>query len=413
MTFAPLLRPQSSWQPSARAPGSIFTSPRRWTTGADLGPPSATTSFVPDADAALGRDEPKRELTTPGPGPDAIPKDPAQNVERTGAPDRIGVRTILRPGRLPETLLGVGDPPQAFDRSARSIVAPGGAPTVNNAAAANDCTPSAAGTVLGWNVVSADAGHWRPDVTSLALAGRVNVHPWPSLPTTKSVPNTPNPIAGGNIDNTAGSNHWQTAIDDMADYHTAGGGAGPNWHSTAASSAHEWAHWNADWVIDSVASAAGGNWPQANADIDALRQSKATSKTAAAARAALRPRVEARLRTWRTRAVTRWNAIPDSPGVAGSTGYDAGKVVLNGHIAAIRAFATAQGWTGPAPAPAGGAPAGAAPATGGLSRGAKFGIGALGGALAGAGIGAFFGPVGALVGAGIGALVGGIGSLFF
>ena len=410
MTFAPLLQPPSSWKASARAPGSIFTTPRQWTTGADVGLSSATTSFVPDANAAVGPDEPKRELTSPGPGPMEIPKDRDGRAERTaGTPGPIGVRTILRPGRLPETLYSVGDPPQAFDRSARSIVAPGGAPTVNNAAAANDCTPSAAGTVLGWNVVSADAGHWRPDVTSLALAGRVNVHPWPSLPTTKSVPNTPNPVAGGNIDDTAGSNHWQTAIDDMADYHTAAsGGAGPNWHSTAASSAHEWAHWNADWVIDSVSSAAGGNWPQANADIDALRQSKATSTTAAAARAALRPRVEARLRTWRTRAVTRWNAIPDTPGVPGSTGYDAGKVVLDGHIAAIRAFATAQGWTGAAPAPAG-----SAPATGGLSRGAKFGIGALGGALVGAGIGAFAGPIGALVGAGIGALVGGIGSLFF
>jgi hypothetical protein len=268
-------------------------------------------------------------------------------------------------------------------------------------------------------VVSADAANWRPDVTSLALAGQVNVHPWPSLPTTLTVPNTPNPVAGGNIDNTAGgTNHWQTAINDMADYHSAGGGAGPNWHSTAASSAHEWAHWNTDYVVDSVGSAAGGNWPQANADIDGLRQPKAASPTAAAARAALRPRVDARLGTWRTRTVTRWNAIPDSPGVAGSTGYDAGMAVLNGHIAAVRAFATAQGWTGAgAPggaAPAGAAPAGAAPAAGGgLSTGAKAAIGAVGGALVGAGIGAIAGPIGALVGAGIGALVGGLGSLLF
>jgi hypothetical protein len=350
-----------------------------------------------------------------------VPKDRDARAElRSGdLLGTIGVRTIMRPGRLPETLRTVGDPPQAFDRAARSIVAPGGAPTVNNAAASNDCTPSAASTVLSWNVVSANAAQWRPDVTALALAGRVNVHPWPSLPTSLTVPNTPNPVVGGNIDNTAnGSNHWQAVIDDLADYHTAGGGAGPNWHSTAASSAHEWAHWNVDWVIDSVGSAAGGNWPQANADIDALRQSKAASPTAAAARAALQPKVQARLRTWRNRAVTRWNAIPDSPGVAGSRGYDAGKVVLDGHIAAIRAFATAQGWAGggaPAGVPGVPAPAGSAPgaARGGPSTGAKVGIGALGGALVGAGIGAFAGPLGALAGAGIGALVGGLGSLFF
>lgn len=51
---------------------------------------------------------------------------------------------------------------------------------------------------------------------------------------------------------------------------------------------------------------------------------------------------------------------------------------------------------------------------GGLSGAEKAGIGVVGGALVGAGIGALAGgPVGALVGAGIGALVGGIGSLFF
>jgi hypothetical protein len=48
-----------------------------------------------------------------------------------------------------------------------------------------------------------------------------------------------------------------------------------------------------------------------------------------------------------------------------------------------------------------------------LSRGAKVALGGLGGALAGAGIGALAGgPVGAAIGAGIGALVGGIAGLF-
>ena len=52
--------------------------------------------------------------------------------------------------------------------------------------------------------------------------------------------------------------------------------------------------------------------------------------------------------------------------------------------------------------------------TGGLSRGAKVGIGIGGGALAGAGIGALVGgPVGAAVGAGIGAVIGAIGGALF
>jgi hypothetical protein len=334
---------------------------------------------------------------------------------RSGSESRyarpVGVATYLRPGYHPQTLKNTTpfliDP----DTPKYSIVAAGGAPGVNNAAAASDCLPSTASAVLNWNVVSADAANWGVSVTSLALAGQVNVHPWPSSPNAMVVPNTPNPVDGGNINNTPGSgNQWQAAIADMANYHTPGGGAGPNWHSTAASSAHEWAHWNTDYVVDSVASPAGGNWPQANTDLDALRQPKASSPNIAAARAALLPRVNARLATWRARTVSRWNAIPDTAGVAGSTGYDAGKAVLDTHIGAVQAYANTKGWVAPA-APAGGAAPAATPATG-LSRGAKVGIGIGGGALAGAVVGGLIGGgVGAAIGAGVGAVAGLIGGL--
>ena len=108
----------------------------------------------------------------------------------------------------------------------------------------------------------------------LADAGRsIRINPWPSNPTSMTIPNTPNPVVGGNINNTAGSdNHWQAAINDMADYDTAGGGAGPNWHSTAASTAHEWAHWNKDYVGDAVTSAAGGNWAAVDAPLVGRRR---------------------------------------------------------------------------------------------------------------------------------------------
>jgi hypothetical protein len=303
--------------------------------------------------------------------------------------------------------VGLSPPIEDLDPAARSIVAPGGAPAVNNSAATNDCLPSTASAIVAWNVVSADANNWRSDITSLTLSGQVNVHPWPSHPTSMVVPNTPNPIDGGNLNNTPGSsNHWQAAIDDMSNYNSPGGGAGPDWHSMAASSAHEWTHWNTDYVVDSVGSAAGGNWPQANADIDALRVGKAASPDVATARAALQPMVNARIGTWRGRTISRWNAIPDTPGVAGSRGYEAGMAVLQAHINAVRAYARSKGWTGPAPA------GGPTAESGGLSRGAKVGIGLAGGALIGGGIGAFLGPIGAAVGAGIGALVGGIAGLF-
>mgnify|MGYP001065562350 CR=1 FL=1 len=84
-----------------------------------------------------------------------------------------------------------------------------------------------------------------------------------------TVPNTPNPVDGGNINNTAGSlNRWKAAIDDMADYDTAASrGAGPNWHDTAASRAHEWAHWNQDYLADTIPTA---NWTGVSRSVASL-----------------------------------------------------------------------------------------------------------------------------------------------
>lgn len=265
-----------------------------------------------------------------------------------------GAHAVLPRGRTPvETVLAAGREPRSsraasvprdLDRAAAQAVAPGGTPTTGNAS--NDCLPSTASAVLDWAVVDAPPDQWAVDVRSLTLAGQVNVMDWPSNPSTESVPNTANPVDGGNINDTAGSsNHWRAAIDDMADYNTVGGGAGPNWHSTGASSAHEWAHWNTDYVVDSVGSAAGGNWTRANADLDALRVAKSGSATAADARTALQPQVDARMATWRSATIRRWNAIPDTAGVAGSTGYAAGAAVLQTIIDAVRAYAGSKGWT--------------------------------------------------------------------
>jgi hypothetical protein len=231
-------------------------------------------------------------------------------------------------------------------QAACNPVAPTGAPTVNKPAGRNDCLPSP--EVVNWDVVSVNATDWGVCVSSLALSGVINIKPWPSEPAKMIVPNTANPTDGGNINNVPGSkNNWSYAIDDMADYDTAGpGGAGIDWHSTVASEAHEWAHWNEDYKPDAIMSNAGGNWPQTNTDLNALTEPKASSPTAGQARAALEPRVTARIATFINGVDARWNHLigtTDKPG-KGGRGYAAGMRVLNQLIAQVRSYKAKKGW---------------------------------------------------------------------
>jgi hypothetical protein len=216
-----------------------------------------------------------------------------------------------------------------------------------HAGGGNSCTPGL--EVLDWNVV-ADGANWRANVIALRVSGEVHITDWPSHPTAMTVPNTPNPVDGGNINNTAGSaNHWQAAIDDMADYDTAGGGAGPNWHSTAASRAHEMAHWNDDYLGACIPA---GNWVQTNQDIDAMTVPRASHADAAAARTALQAQVDARFNRFVTAVTRHWNNVitpSDVPG-GGGRGYAAGSRVLAGLITNVRSYATGKGW-GRRPAP--------------------------------------------------------------
>lgn len=270
---------------------------------------------------------------------------PTPGTAETTSAEVEGVRTVLRPDQSPQTTRHVAPPPSATAQLAHMTVAPIGIPTLGTGA--NDCLPSTAGARLTWTVVSHSLITWRPSVLLLTLAGRIRVNPWPSQPTRMVVPNTVNPVDGGNINNTAGSsNRWSAAIADMQNYDTVGGGAGPHWHATTASSAHEWAHWNQDYIADAVNSARGGNWPAINRAIDNLRQSKWGTFTTAAARAALQPRVNALMSTWRSRTISRWNTLintTDSPG-RGGRGYAAGARVLSGLIARVRAYKTSKGW---------------------------------------------------------------------
>lgn len=295
---------------------------------------------------AAGNRAVQRWLEAKTSGREAVRGEPEPDQRRIEPPVReeaFEVTAVFRGGsRRPETRLG-GFTPQPGAIVASQRVAPSGSPTVH-AGGGNDCTPGT--ETLAWSVVDGGA-NWRADVTAMQVSGDIHITAWPSSPTSMTVPNTANPVDGGNINNTTGSsNHWRAVIDDMADYDTAGsGGAGANWHSTAASTAHEWAHWNQDYLADAIPT---GDWVRTNSDIDAITVPKAGNADAAAARTALRPLVDARFNTFLTAVTRRWNVLigtNDNPG-AGGRGYAAGMGVLNGLIARVRAYASSKGWTG-------------------------------------------------------------------
>ncbi len=287
--------------------------------------------------------------------------EPQQRRPDTPHTESTHVTAVFRKGsNTPETSTGQYTPdPDAMVAEQR--VAPSGSPTVH-AGGGNTCTPGV--EVLSWTVIE-DGANWRANVTALQVSGDIHITEWPNNPTSMTTPNTPNPVDGGNINNTRGSaNHWQTAIDDMADYDTAGGGAGPNWHSTAASRAHEWEHWNADYLGVCIP---GGNWTQTNLDIEQMTVPKSAHADAAAARTALQPRVDARFNQFVIAVTRHWNNViaADVPG-GGGRGYAAGARVLSGLIGSVRAYGSSKGWNRrPAPeAPAGEGTTGATPASG-------------------------------------------------
>lgn len=255
---------------------------------------------------------------------------------------REGIRTVLRPGYAPEVITGVTpNEESAKNQPAHGIVVPGGTPNVVEPGGENTCTPDDIElAALDWGVVS-EGEDWKPNVRSLTLSGTINIEPWANQPNAMVVPNTPNPVDGGNINNDPTSrNYWQFVVDDLADYNTAGtGGAGRYWHSTEASRAHEWAHWNTDWMLDAVLGSGGGDWLVANLQIEEMRVSKEDSGDSAAdGKTALEPQVEQRIEQVDTDATARWNALEDEPGAAGGSGYRAGMEVLNGIIADVRSY---------------------------------------------------------------------------
>jgi len=220
-------------------------------------------------------------------------------------------------------------------------VKPTASPTFNGSAGSNDCLPGdATGASIAWTVV-AGATTWGVNVTSFTTTGTINVAPWPSKPTEMVTPNTANAVDGGNIENKAGSkNDWKFAIKEMKEYNQAGGGRSSFWHSYEASKAHEWEHWNTDWLKGIVEPL----WPAVNTDLDAITIPKADAADEAAARLKLQAKIDARMKTFDRDLTRKWNAVPDTAGQAGANGYIAGQKVLDKLIAAVEAYGKKKGW---------------------------------------------------------------------
>jgi hypothetical protein len=296
-------------------------------------PPKEASGPAGEEETAAEAEEEKEDETGKGPiaAPGALPAAEAPRrlvVSATFVGDNVTTET-----RLGELGLQSG--------RAKREVKPTGAPAYDGAAAASDCLPAdILPDDVEWDVV--DKGKkWGVKVTKFTTRGDIKVNPTPNLPTTMTTPNTPNPVDGGNINDTAGSdNNWKFAISEMKAYHTVDGGKSAHWHSTAASDAHEWAHWNTDWMKNVL----GGLWPRANRDIDAITIPKADAADEAAAKPLLKTKVDARISTANDKSTDDWNAVPDDPGASGANGYKAGQKVLNGLISSVKAYAKSKKW---------------------------------------------------------------------
>ena len=161
-----------------------------------------------------------------------------------------------------------------------------------------------------------------------------------------TVPNTANPVDGGNITNALGLNKWDFAKWDLGNYDTPepAGGPGPYWHNTSATSAHEWYHWNTDWMVTCIQTV--GDWSGTEVDIENYSVSVFDYLTEADAKAALTSSVNARFTTFVNAAGNHWENVlepADKPGM-GSGAYAAAQAVLNQDIADIESYRISKGW---------------------------------------------------------------------
>lgn len=229
----------------------------------------------------------------------------------------------------------------AAGHATKREVTPAGSPRTNMNAAGSTCGPdNITAADIDWQVVD-DGKKWRAEATAFRTAGQINVEPTPSEPTSMTTPNTVNPVDGGNVNNTKNDeNYWKFAIKEMKEYHTTHGGRSSHWHSTAASTAHEQAHWTTDWLKNVL----GSTWPAAQKSIKRVSVPKGSAATAGEARAAMKAGVETKIAKFNAKTTKKWNAVPDEPGLRSANGYKAGQKVLNGLIKQTENYAKTKKW---------------------------------------------------------------------
>jgi hypothetical protein len=129
----------------------------------------------------------------------------------------------------------------------------------------------------------------------------------------------------------------QQAVTVMKGYYARGSRG--NWHTEAASSAHEGHHYS-EWQCS-----ANDYWRTARSLANQMSISKAAHPAAADAVTAMRTGArgaDALMKTFRDTAHTYWFTLPDN---ASSRPYAAGQLVLNNAISSVQTLAAGQGWT--------------------------------------------------------------------
>lgn len=197
---------------------------------------------------------------------------------------------------------------------------------------------------------------WNIKVTKMEIEGLMTIYSWPSFPHCMNVDeseshgmNTPNAtVEPYNIIEPEdaeghpgyGINVWDYVVGQLEDYGTLSA-AGPQWHATEASEAHEMYHWNNDIMTEPVNA---GNWPAIQQEMEEVSVT-ATSRREAVGK--LTPIVEMIFDDFRTRFADYYMNVcvkRDKVGIPMDGGYAAGKNVLNVYIQEIKDLAARKKW---------------------------------------------------------------------
>jgi len=241
--------------------------------------------------------------------------------------------------------------------SGNPVVAPTATLDLNSKSYRNVTIPAADTPGVEYDYVKdPNSDTWSIKVTKLIIDGKMEIYPWPDFPHCMNADepeshgmNTPNATSEpyniiGPEEAAANSSYainvWDYVVNQMQDYGTKYP-AGPQWHSTKASEAHEMHHWNQDILTDSYNA---GNWPDVQREMEsvsvhAINRMEAVGK--------LTPIVEMIFEDFRTRFAKYYMEVcvpNDTPKTPMDGGYAAGKAVLEVYIKEIKDLAARKKW---------------------------------------------------------------------